>query len=51
MKIMRCEDSVLKTENLHKGNTGKTVFEKAVRMSLKRTSLQVGKMTPVCGIF
>jgi len=53
MKIMRCDDSLLKTENLHKGNTRKTIFEKtliqAVRMSLQRTSLQVGKMTPACG--
>jgi hypothetical protein len=35
---MRCEDSLLKTENLHKGNKGKKVFEKDSDTSCKNVS-------------
>jgi len=37
---MRCEDSLLKTENLHKGNTRKTVFEKDIDTSSKDVSAE-----------
>jgi hypothetical protein len=40
MKIMRCEDSLLKTEHLHKGNTGKTGFEKDTDTSGKDVSAE-----------
>jgi hypothetical protein len=40
MKVMRCEDSLLKTDNLHKWNTGKTVFEKDIDTSSKDVSAE-----------
>lgn len=37
---MRCDDSSLKAENLHKGNIGKTVFEKDIDTRSKDVSAE-----------
>jgi hypothetical protein len=40
LKTVRCEDSLSKKENLHKGNTRKTLFEKDSDTSSKDISAE-----------